>query len=235
MLLKDKIAIVTGSSDGLGRQIALRLASEGVCLALVSRSLDKLADVQKEALELGSPRVEIYQCDLRNKENVVDTVGRIVGDFGSVQILINNAGIWQKKGPLDEASLEDIENVIDTNLTGLIMMTHQVLPVLRRESEAAIINVSSRSGVEAKAGQSIYCASKWGVRGFTESLRVDLEGSGIRVAGIYQGRTATRLFEKARDNVDLSVAIRPEDLANAIVFILSSPPQMWLYDVRVEY
>lgn len=238
MILKDKVAIVTGASDGLGKQVALNLAKEGVGLALVARNEERLNEVKQNCLALGSPRVETYICDLKFKDNIKDTVGKIISDFKNIQILLNIAGVWQKVGQLDEATLENIEDVISTNLTGLVMLTNLILPVLRQQKESAIINVSSHSGIEAKSGQSLYCASKWGVTGFTESLRLDLKGSNVRIAGLYQGGTHTGLFEKANDPKDTELFDKftdPADLADVVIFMLSRPPKIWLHDVRVEY
>lgn len=238
MNLKDKVAIVTGASDGIGKQVALKLAKEGVSLALVARNKERLAEVKQNCLSLGSPRVETYVCDLKLKDDIKATVESIKSDFGNVQILLNIAGVWQKVGQLEEASLENIEEVISTNLIGVVMMTNLVLPILRQQEESAIINVSSHSGIEAKNGQSIYCASKWGVTGFNESLRLDLKGSNVRVAGLYQGGTRTGLFEKANDPRDaeqFDKFTEPADLADVVIFMLSRPPKIWLHDVRVEY
>jgi NADP-dependent 3-hydroxy acid dehydrogenase YdfG len=234
MNLKGKTAIVTGSSDGIGKQVSLKLAAQGVSLALIARNEERLTDVKTLCLELGSPKVEIYVCDLKFKEQIKTAVEKIKVDFEKIEILINNAGIWQKVAQLEESSLENIEDVISTNLTGLVMLTNLILPELRKQ-ESTLINVSSHSGIEAKNGQSLYCASKWGVTGFTESLRLDLKGSSVRVAGLYQGGTQTTLFEKANDARDMSKFTKPEDLADVIVFMLSRPPQIWLHDVRVEY
>lgn len=238
MELRNKTAVITGASDGLGKQIALKLASQGVSLALVARNEERLVEVKKISLQNGSPRVEIYVCDLAQKDQIRATTDKIISDFGSIDILLNVAGIWLKIDQLDAASLEDIQNIISVNLTGLVMMTNKMLPVLKKQAEAVIVNVSSHSGIEAKTGQTVYCASKWGVTGFTESLRLDLKESNIRVAGLYQGGTQTTLFEKAGDPKDpevFSKFTKPEDLAEVVVFMLSRPPQIWLHDVRVEY
>jgi NADP-dependent 3-hydroxy acid dehydrogenase YdfG len=238
MNLKDKVAIVTGASDGIGKQVALKLAKEGVNLALIARNEQRLNEVKNECLQMGSAKVESYVCDLKLKDNIKNTVEKIKSDFGNVQILLNIAGVWQKEGQLDEATPENIEDVISTNLTGVIIITNLILPTLRRQEESAIINVSSHSGIEAKNGQSIYCASKWGVTGFNESLRLDLKGSNVRVAGLYQGGTHTGLFEKANDPRDaeqFDKFTEPTDLADVIIFMLSRPPKIWLHDVRVEY
>lgn len=235
MILNNKTAIVTGASDGIGKQIALKLAAQGVNLALVARNVERLNEVKNECVTLGVPRVECYSCDLSIKDQIKETSAKIISDFQNIDILINNAGIWQKVGPLTDATLEDIEKVISINLTGLVMLTHQLMPNLKKQTEALLLNISSHSGIEGKQGQSVYCASKWGITGFTESLRLDLKGSNVRVAGLYQGATKTGLFEKANDTRDLTKATNPEDLADVVVFMLSRPPQIWLHDVRVEY
>lgn len=235
MNLKGKVAVVTGASDGLGREIALRLAKNEVSLALVARSLDKLEEVKSKTEKLGSPKVSIYQCDISDKKQVSDTIRQIEVDFNEIQILLNIAGIWQKLNLLEDVPEEEVDSVIDTDLKGMIYMTRLMLPILKRQEEAIIIDDSSRSGVTAQAGQSIYSAAKWGVRGFTDVLKEDLKGTRVRVAGIYQGGTNTKMFEKSGEHFDQDKFISPEDLADVVVFMLSRPPKIWLHDVRVEY
>ncbi len=235
MRLKNRVAIVTGSSDGLGRQIALKLAKEGVSLALVARDKEKLEAVIKEAGILGSVKAFFYQCDVRHLDQIKSAVEKIISDFGKIDMLINCAGIWQKKDALENIKENVIEDVIQTNLTGLIHFTRMVLPHLKKQKESAIINISSRSGVTVQENQSVYTASKWGVTGFTEVLKVELKGTGVRVAGIYQGGVNTEMFRKTGEDFNQDHFIKPENLAEVIVFMLSRPPQIWLHDVRVEY
>jgi NADP-dependent 3-hydroxy acid dehydrogenase YdfG len=238
MNLKGKTAIVTGASDGLGRQIALKLAKESVSLALIARNEERLNEVKGDCLGLGSPKTEIYVCDISNIDQVKSTTQKIIADFESVDILLNIAGIWQKLNQLESISDDEIDNVININLKGLIRITKEVLPCLRRQNEAIILNVSSHSGIAAKPGQSVYAASKWGVTGFTAVLREDLKGTNIRVAGLYQGGMHTKMFEKVDDPKETELFDKftnPKDLADIVVFMLSQPPKIWLYDVRVEY
>ena len=235
MELKNKVAVITGASDGIGRHVALKLAKEGVLLALIARNEERLKQVKEECIKLGSPKVEHFVCDVSNRNYVKETVNKVISSFNSVDILLNIAGVWQKLNLLEDISDEEIENVLDINLKGLIMMTKELMPFLKKETESIILNVSSRSGVVANAQQAVYSASKWGVTGFTEVLRVDLKGSNIRVAGLYQGKTQTDIFSKTGDSVDTTKGSKPEDLADVIVFMLSRPPQIWLHDVRVEY
>ena len=233
--LKNKVAIITGSSDGLGKQVALALAKEGVSLALVARDSKKLKVAIKEVEKLGSPKAFWYSCDVQHLDQIKNTVTKIVADFGKVDMLINCAGIWQKKDVLENIDEKTIDDVIQTNLTGLIHFTRIVLPHLKKQQESAIINISSKSGVTIQENQSVYTASKWGVTGFTEVLKVELKGTGVRVAGIYQGGVNTEMFRKTGEDFNQDHFIKPADLAQVIVFMLSQPPQIWLHDVRVEY
>ncbi len=239
MDLKGKTAIVTGASDGIGKQVAIKLADQGVSLALVARNKDKLETTKAEILASHpAAKVGIYPCDLTQTANLKITINQIVSDFQNINILLNIAGVWQKKAQLDTIPEETVDSVIATNLTGLIHCTRLVLPVLRKQEEAAIINISSRSGIQGAEGQAVYAASKWGVRGFTETLKIDLKTSHIRVAGVYQAGTNTQMFNKTGEGFSeekLSTFTDPADLADVVVFMLSRPEKIWLPDVRVEY
>ena len=235
MNLRNKIAIITGASDGLAKQVAFQLAKEGVKLALIARREKELSEVTNESGKLGSPKAAAYPFDLRDSTKMKEVVGQIVKDFGSVNILLNIAGLWQKLGYLEETPEEVIDEVIDVNLKALIKLTRLVIPHLKEQKEAAIINVSSRSGVTAQPGQAVYTASKWGVTGFSEVLKADLKESGIRVGTIHQGGVDTEMFRKTGEHFDQGKFIPPEELAKIIVFMLSRPERIWLHDARVEY
>ena len=235
MDIEGKIAIITGASDGLGKQVALKLAKEKVSLALIARNKDKLNEIKREAEKLGSPKVIGYTCDVQDTEQIKTTIQKINVDFGKVDILLNIAGIWQKLNLLEDVPEKEIDSVIKTDLTGMIHITRLVLPILKQQEEAIIINDSSKSGVTAQPGQSVYSAAKWGVKGFTEVLKEDLKDTKVRVAGIYQGGTNTEMFGKAGEHLNQEQFIKPEDLADVIIFMLSRPSQIWLHDVRVEY
>jgi short-subunit dehydrogenase len=233
MNLKDKIVLVTGSSDGIGKEIALRLAKEKTKLVLLSRNLDQLKKVAETAIKEGAIEVKTIQCDLRNLEEIKSAVDGIK----SIDCLINCAGIWQKVNDLDSISEEETLDVINTNLTGLILITQKLLPKLKESKEAAIINISSRSGYSAQKGQSVYSASKYGVRGFTEVLREDLKESEIRVAGVYQGGTNTKMFKKVEESIPEEAYNKfspPKELAEVVAFMLSRPKHTWLPEVRIE-
>ena len=235
MKLNTKVVVITGASEWIWEQIAFRLAKEETKLALVARSKDKLESVAEKARELWAAEVRVYTQDLSKTDELSGLVWQITEDFGAVDILINNAGIWQKMMQLDEVEVDKIDPIIATNLSSVIHLTHSVLPVLRKQPEAAILNIVSQSGVVAQGGQSIYTATKYGVRGFTDVLKWDLKESNVRVAGVYQAGTRTKMFEAQGETMPIEKFADPADLADIICYMLSQPPKIWVHEVRVTY
>ena len=234
MKLANKRVVITGASDGIGRHIALKLAAQGCQLALLGRDETRLKRVCEEARALSNTHARTYSADFLSPGAAPDVAARILKDFGGVDILINNAGIWHKAGPLETIPGDMVLATVQTNLTSAIQLTQKLLPSLRAQGEAAILNVISKSGVVAQAGQSVYTASKYGMRGFTEVLKEDEAETGVRVAGLYQSGTNTGMFAKAGEEVPNQIFTEPEDLADVVVFMLSRPAKLWMHDVRVE-
>ncbi|MBP9817681.1 SDR family oxidoreductase [Candidatus Shapirobacteria bacterium] len=225
MNLKNKNIIVTGGSDGIGLEIVKKLIDQEANVIVVSRKRDNLGDI----------KASFYDCDLQDGNQINRTINKIIDDHKNIHCLINNAGVWQNKNIVENISDEEIDQVISTNLTGLIKITKHCLPNLKLQDESIILNISSRSGVVAGENQSVYCASKFGVYGFTEVLKIDLKGTNVKVAGVYQGGIATKFFQKAGDiNVPYTTFTNPADLASALVFMLTQPKNIWISDIRIE-
>lgn len=237
MEISDKTILITGASDGIGREIALRLAREGAKLILLGRDTSRLSQVEAEVKKAGSPETFTYSFDLSDRNSMTDHLEKIRQTHTDLSALINNAGIWQKVGDLDLLNHDEIEQIVNTNITSLIKVTNTLLPVLRKQNEAIILNISSRSGVVPMPGQSVYVATKFGIRGFTQSLREDLKETNIHVAGLYQGGTKTKMFEKAGerwDDAKYDKFIPAPELAEIVHFMLTRPAKVWLPEVRVE-
>jgi NAD(P)-dependent dehydrogenase (short-subunit alcohol dehydrogenase family) len=234
MNLTGKRVIVTGGSDGIGRHICLKLADQGCAIAIVGRNQARLDAVVAECKARGAAEARAYAADLTDAAAIEQAAAAMLDDFGGMDILINNAGIWHKAGPLDSIDADMLVATVQTNLTALMQLTRHVLPILRQQEEAAILNVASKSGVVAQAGQSVYSATKYGVRGFTDVLKVDEAETGVRVAGLYQSGTNTGMFAKADEDVPNHIFTEPDDLADVVVFMLSRPPKLWMHEVRVE-
>jgi len=234
--LTDKTIVITGSSDGLGKEIALKLSSQKCSLALLGRNEKRLKNVKEKCLELGAKQTQIFTFDLTDSKSIKQAIKSVIAKFKTIDILINNAGIWQKRSDLEYIDDQEISKVISTNLTGLIKITKECLPYLKKSvKNPSIINISSKSGFTAQEGQSVYSASKWGVRGFTEVLKTDLKKHKVRVAGVYQSGTNTKMFNKTGENMPLEKFTNPEDLADVVLFMLTRPTKLWLHEVRVEY
>jgi len=230
MDLAGKTAIITGAGDGLGQQIAIRLGKENAHLALIGRDKKKL-EATKEMIR--GTNVGIFICDIGDIEDCKKTVNAIHKDFSSIDVLINNAGIWHKPAPLEEIDDEILQEVIGTNLLGTIQFTKYVLPHLKSKPEAAIINIISKSGIVTPKGQSVYAASKWGLRGFAEVLREDVKETNIRICNVYQGGMKTAFFRKADDNRPTDSYIDPAALADIIVSNLSQSKDLWQNEIKL--
>jgi len=189
MKLKNKIAVVTGGSEGLGLSIVKKLLGEGCKVHIISRDATKQESVKKE---IDNQDLLFHQADVSN----YNEISKSISDIGQVDILINNAGIWLE-GDLDSYDPDMISSVIDINTKGVIYTTKAVLPVMKKNDNGYILNVSSTTGLKGREGQSVYAASKYAVTGFTDSLKEDLKATNIKVAGFYPGGMNTKIFEKA--------------------------------------
>lgn len=234
MELKNKVIVITGASDGIGKQIAFRLAKENTKLILIARNEKKLIEVTQEVKNIGALDSKFYTCDITKTNELEIVVKSIISDFGAVDILINNAWIRQKLMHLDKISKEIIDEVIGANLLALIHITRFFLPSLRTRDEAAIINIISKSGLIAQEGQSVYTASKYGVRWFTDTLKIDLKNTNIKVAWVYQSGTNTNMFQKAGEDFSTESFTNPADIADVIWYILTRPDKIWLHDISIE-
>ena len=220
MELSGKVAVVTGGSEGLGLAIVKKLLNKGCIVHIFSRDPEKHLAAQAK---LNNSNVFFTSVDVANYEQIQQAIQKI----GNVDILINNAGIFLD-GPLDTVAPQAISNAIDTNLKGVIYTTRAVLPSMKRRNKGFIINISSTSGLKPRANESVYVASKFGVRGFTDSLKEELKGTGVRVAGFYPGGMNTRFFEKAGSPKENAKWMDVNAVADVIITILTLNDSMIL-------
>lgn len=225
--------LITGASDGIGKSIAAKLSELKVTLILFGREKTKLEAV-KNTCESNGSKVSVYAFDLTDNNKRRSVIDEIISKQ-RVDVLINNAGIWHKVGDVTSLSEEKVIETINTNLTSQILLTRQLLDQMRSREDTAIVNIVSKSGVIAQAGQTVYTASKYGMKGFTDVLREDTKKEPIRVAGVYQAGTHTDMFAKAGDNFEVEKFTNPDDLADVVVFMLTRPDKIWLNEVHVTY
>ena len=237
-----KVAIITGGSAGIGRATALALGRLGVRLCLLGRSAERLGQAAEAARAAGATEVAVYPGDLRNESEVCATVAAIIARFGRIDILINNAGL-SLNGEVDGYALADWQTVIETNLTGPFLLCREVVPTMKRQRGGQIINISSGAGRNGIRNMAAYCASKFGLIGFTESLGHEVRPWDIRVSALLPGSVATdffrvahRLAEAGEDPAGKSApyAMLPEEVAEVIVAMLAQPPQAWMSEVMLR-
>ncbi len=217
MQLKNKSVVITGGSDGLGFSLAKSLLAKGAIVNIIARDKNKLDLVVKQ---LGSNAVG-FSADVSNWQEIEQVSRKIE----SVDVLINNAGVWIE-GSLLDCEIDKIDQAIDINLKGVIYTTKAFLPKLQKETESHVLNVVSTSGLKGRDGQSVYCASKFGVSGFTESLKVDLEKTNVKVTGFYPGGMHTHLFDKAGNPKSNQDWMSTDKVADIITFMLEQDISM---------
>ena len=214
--LKGKNAIITGAGRGIGRAIAIALANEGVNVGLIARSEEHLQVVVKETEAQGVKAV-FATADISSNEEVTKAIHSLTNELGTIDILINNAGI-AKFGKFMDLEVEEWEKIIQVNLMGVYYVTRAVLPGMIERQSGDIINISSSAGQKGAPITSAYSASKFGVMGITESLAMEVRKHNIRVSALTPSTVATDL---AIDN-DLTdgnpdKVMQPEDIAEFIV------------------
>ncbi|MDP2577064.1 MAG: SDR family oxidoreductase [Candidatus Palauibacterales bacterium] len=220
--LSGKIAIVTGGSKGIGRAIAAALAAAGADVVVTSRNEDEARTAAKEIAELGQGRTLGLGADVRDYEAVKTMVGETVKALGGLDILIANAGVGAF-APIDEMDAETWNRVIDTNLTGVFYSCREAIPELKKRGGGWIITIGSVAGRYTMPGGTAYNASKWGLRGFTEALMLDVRHHGIRVSTIMPGTVDTYFNDNLPSGESWKLA--PADVARVVIQLLEHDPR----------
>ncbi len=239
MNLKNKTIVITGASQGLGRCLALKLAKEGVRLALVARTENLLKEVQAECIKAGT-EAEYFTCDIRDLTQIKKTVLDIKTKFGDIDILVNNAGIWTDN-ELEEKNPELRRDAFEINALGNINFTYEVLPMLEAKNSGHIFNVISSSGAQdIPAGDNkdwrVYGATKWAMVGFSKDLANSLHDTKIKVTQFLPGGFDSNIFENAglKDAHDQPWMMKTEDVADIIVFALNRPDDVCMEKIIVS-
>lgn len=217
--LEGQVAIVTGASRGIGRSIALALARNGAKVALAARSEPALQAVQAE-IEAGGGQAAGFPTDVSREAEVADLVRGTVERFGRLDILVNNAGIGIF-GPLAEMRTEEWDRIMAVNARGPFLLCREAIPHLKHQGQGFIINIASVVGVKGYANQAAYSASKHAVMGMSKALARELHGDGIRVHAICPGGVSTQMAGQARPDLDRSVLMQPDEIADVVLFLLT--------------
>ncbi len=219
--LRDRVAIVTGSTKGIGLAVAKDLAEAGADVVISSRTGAEVEAVSAELNAGVRSRVVGIPCDVSRVEECQSLVDQTVDEFGRVDILVNNAGLGVFKG-IEELSIEEWQAQVDTNLGGVFYLSKFAIPHLKAQDDAWIINIGSLACRNSFAGGAGYNASKFGLLGMTEAMMLDLRHEGIRVSVVMPGSVATYFGGRAPDERD-AWRLTSEDVASAVLHIVGYP------------
>lgn len=235
------IAIITGATAGFGRATAMALARNSYDVIITGRRSEKLEKVEEEIRSKTDADVLSLNFDIRAREEVQDACAKLVGKWENIDLLVNNAGLAAGLSLIHEGSMEDWEQMIDTNIKGLLYMTRLITPGMVKRKKGHIINIGSIAGKEAYEKGNVYNASKFAVDGLTQAMRIDLVDYGIKVSAINPGAAETEFslvrFKGDREQADQVyegfIPLYAEDIAEAILFVANRPPHVNIDDLII--
>ena len=239
--MNNKIAFITGASSGIGEATAILLASNGYKLILNARRTERIKTLQAKLKTDYGTESHAAIFDIRYKEEVKQAVEAIPDNFKDITVLVNNAGLASGLGTLDAGSLDDWEQMIDTNIKGLLYISRLVIPGMIARKLGHVVNISSIAGKEVYANGNVYCATKFAVDALNKAMRIELSSYPIRVTGIYPGAVETE-FSIVRFHGDENKAkavyegfdnLLASDIADAIWYAVSRPAHVNINEMIV--
>ena len=228
--LANKIAIVTGGTRGIGRAIARRLLEEGVAVAVCSPSRENVQAFVSDCQSIDGARVFGEVADITRPGDVQRFFQNVEAQFSGLDFLVNNAGIGVFRSVAD-LTPDQWRHTIDLNLTGVFYCSHEALPRMRKRGAGYIINISSLAGKNAFAGGAAYNASKFGLNGFSEAMMLDHRYDNVRVSYVMPGSVDTEFSPRGGDT---AWKIQPEDVAEVVVMLLSTPARTLISRVEMR-
>ncbi|WP_030607167.1 SDR family oxidoreductase [Streptomyces sclerotialus] len=241
--LQGSVALVTGASSGIGTATALTLAQEGCALALVARRTERLAELTAEIGKLGGPAPFSLTADLSDASQADRVVSAAVDHFGRLDVLVNNAG-YGARSPFEDSDPEDWDRMLDLNVKAVLRMSHAALPYLLRAAAdsprgiADLVNISSVAGRVPRKNNSVYSASKHAVCSFSEALRQEMTGRGVRVGLVEPGVTVTEMTSGSQASSARGLPredwLVAEDVARCVGFMVTQPARMAVNEITVR-
>lgn len=237
----NKIALVTGATSGIGHACARSLAKVGCDLIITGRRADRLTELNDEIKKIYGRKCLPLVFDIRDHEAVKAAVAGLDNFWKNVDILINNAGLASGFSKLHEGDVDDWEKMINTNIKGLLYITREIIPGMVKRGRGDIVNIGSIAGHEVYPNGNVYCATKHAVDAITKGLRMDLIDTPIRVSTVDPGLVETEFSlvrfhgdeEKAKNVYKGMQPLTAEDIADAVLFIISRPPHVQIGEILI--
>lgn len=221
-----KNILITGGSDGLGKTLATDLSKDNNVIILATNE-EKLIEVANQN------NCNYKVCDVKDYRLVESTVKDVINEFGKIDVLINNAGLWIQE-ELDFNDSDRIHSVVDVNLLGVINCSKAVIPFMKQNKDGLIVNINSQAGINHKAERVVYNATKWGVTGFSKSLQDEVAKYGIRVTNVMPGMMKTDMFSKLNIEKNMANGVDTKEVARLIRFIIDTPADVMIPEVGIK-
>ena len=239
--MKDNIVFITGATSGIGKACAYKFAQHGARVVLCGRNSEQLKFISEDLAKLYGISCLPVSLDVRRKEEVVDVVGKLPQGWRNISILVNNAGLARGLSKIFDAEVNDWEEMIDTNLKGLLYVTRAITPIMLQQGKGQIINIGSIAGHEVYPNGNVYCATKHAVAALTKGMRLDLHGTGIRVSTVDPGMVETEFSvtrfrgdrERAKKVYEGTAPLKAEDVAECVYFCASQPSHVNISEIVV--
>lgn len=239
--IQEQIVVITGASSGIGASCAKMFAKEGASLILAARRLEKLKVVAAELKEAYQSKIHLLAMDVSDRNMVASSFASMPKSWRNVDILVNNAGLSRGLDKLQWGDIQNWEEMIDTNIKGLLYVTRSLLPGMVERQRGHIINIGSIAGHQTYPGGNVYCATKAAVRALSEGLKLDLFGTPIRVTSVDPGTVETDFSnvrfrgdtEKAKQVYQGMNPLTPDDIAEIVVFCATRPANVNMSEVLV--
>jgi NADP-dependent 3-hydroxy acid dehydrogenase YdfG len=240
-MLTNQIVLISGASAGIGRACAQVFAAAGCQLILVARRRNRLEELASHLLAEFGSRCHLLPLDIQNRSQVNAAIAELPSEWSTIDILINNAGLARGLAKIHEAESRDWEEMIDTNLKGLLYLSRAVLPNMVARDQGQVINIGSIAGRQVYGGGAVYCATKFGVRALTQGMRIDLLGTRVRCSTVDPGLVETD-FSLVRFRGDQEQAasvyqhfppLQARDIADVVLFCATRPNHVNLSEVLV--
>ena len=239
--LKEKIVFITGASAGIGLACARAFAAQGARLLLAARRAERLEKLAAELEASFGTKSHFIALDVRDRKAVEKAVAGLPAEWKEIEILVNNAGLSRGLDKLQEGKSEDWEEMIDTNVKGLLYVSRAVLPGMIARGRGHVINIGSIAGREVYPAGNVYCATKFAAGALTKGMRLDLNGTGVRVSTVDPGLTETEFSvvrfhgdaERAGKTYQGYTPLEPEDIADAVIYCATRPPHVDVAEMLV--
>lgn len=235
MNLKNKVVVVTGASQGLGKELSIKLASLGAKVALVARNKKLLNEIKKEIIS-NKGEAEIFVCDITKNDQVKKTVNETLKRFKNIDILVNGAGIWTTD-EFEEDRPELIEEAFKVNTIGHIYFIKSILPIMKVKNSGHILNVISKAGLDLFENKDwpTYTATKWAMTGYTKALKSSLTDTKIKVTAFYPGAFESNIFETAgeKEAHNQPWMMKTSQVVDAIIYALNQPENLSIDSIEM--